>query len=175
MNCKKCGAPLSGTAFCEKCGHTNEQPVAQTQQPAGKPENVLTGVVGALLGAVLGAGSIILLSQLGYVASISGVILAVCTLKGYELLGGKLSIKGIIISLLLIAVVPYLADRMDWAIVIVNEIPDVSFAEAFQSVPALIEQGMIDSDVYTGTLVKLYLFVALGAVGTVITTIKNKK
>ena len=51
------------------------------------PENVPMGMIGALLGAVLGGASIILFSQLGYIASISGVILAFCTLKGYELLG----------------------------------------------------------------------------------------
>ena len=56
------------------------------------------GVVGALIGSLLGAASIILLSQLGYVAAISGVIMAVCALKGYELLGGKLTKKGVIIS-----------------------------------------------------------------------------
>ena len=51
------------------------------------PENVPMGLLGALVGAALGGASIILLSQLGYIASISGVILAFCTLKGYQLLG----------------------------------------------------------------------------------------
>lgn len=178
MNCEKCGTPLNGTAFCENCGHTNEQPVNNTQSsstPVSRPENVLGGTLGALIGSAIGAASIILLSQLGYVASISGLILAFCTLKGYSLLGGKLTTKGIIISLILIAVVPYLADRLDWAIVVINEIPSVSLGEAFEAIPALIDEGFIDSELYTSTLVKLYIFVAIGAIGTVVAAFKSKK
>lgn len=42
--------------------------------------------MGALLGSLVGVVSIIIFSQLGYVAALSGVIMAVCTLKGYEML-----------------------------------------------------------------------------------------
>lgn len=181
MNCEKCGTALSGTAFCENCGHTNPQPTTAAQttpaptQPAGKPENVIAGTVGAIIGSAIGAAAIILLSQLGYVAAISGLVLAICTLKGYELLGGKLSTKGIIISLVLVAVVPYLADRLDWAIVIINDVPGVSLGEAFQAVPALVEEEFIASEDYIGTLVKLYIFVALGAASTIFAAFKGKK
>lgn len=40
-----------------------------------KKENLVGGVVGALIGSLLGVASIVLLSQLGYVAAISGVIM----------------------------------------------------------------------------------------------------
>ena len=50
------------------------------------PENMVLGILGAIVGALIGGASIIGLSQLGYIASISGLILAFCTLKGYELL-----------------------------------------------------------------------------------------
>jgi len=174
MHCEKCGKPLSGTAFCENCGYTNPQPSAQPQTvntpDVSKPENVLTGFVGALIGSALGAGAIILLSQLGYIASVSGFILAICTFKGYELLGGKLSTKGLIICLALIIVVPYLADRLDWAILITNELPGISLGEAFEVAPDLA-----DSDSYTENLVKLYLFVALGAGSTIFGAFKKKK
>ena len=178
MNCEKCGAPLNGTVFCENCGHTNEQPVSTTQSsstPVIKPENVLGGTLGAVIGSAIGAASIILLSQLGFVASISGLILAFCTLKGYELLGGKLTTKGIIISLILIAIVPYLADRLDWAIVVINAEPSISLGEAFENIPFYIENGNIDSSDYTSTLVTLYIFVIIGALGTVISAFKSKK
>lgn len=135
---------------------------------AVKRENVLTGIVGALLGAAIGAGAIILLGQLGYIASISGFILAVCTLKGYELLGGKLSVKGIVISLLLLLVTPYIADRLDWAIVIMNEYSGegVTFGQAFAAVPALIEEEAIDKNSYITNLLMLYGFTILGAFST---------
>ena len=174
MFCEKCGKPLSGTAFCENCGHTNPQPavaqpippVATAAEPAApvKRENVVTGIVGAIIGAALGAGSIILLNMLGYVASISGLILAICTLKGYELLGGKLSIKGVIVSLVLFLVTPYIADRLSIAIMLTQELGDygITFGQAFQMIPELLEMDSALKEEYIGNLVKLYLFVALG-------------
>lgn len=181
MNCEKCGSPLSGTTFCENCGHTNEQPAGSAQQtvtaPVSKPENVITGTVGALIGAALGAGSIILLSQIGYIASISGLILAICTLKGYELLGGKLGVKGILISLIFMLATPYLADRLDWAIVVMNAYADedVTLGQAFAMVPALIEEGAIEESEYIKNLLMIYGFVVLGAFSTVRNLFKKKK
>ena len=167
--------------FCSKCG--NEMPDgAQVCNSCGasfgivtKKENVVTGTVGALLGAVLGAGSIILLSQLGYIASISGLILAVCTLKGYELLGGMLSKKGIVISILLMLVTPYLADRLDWAIVIMQAWADygVTFGEAFAVLPELLADGTVEMSEYIKNLLMIYGFVLLGAFSTLKNTVKK--
>ena len=165
MNCQKCGAPLPANArVCEDCG----APVTrQTELPAGKRENVLTGTVGALIGAALGGGSIILLSQVGYVASLSGLILAICTLKGYELLGGTLSKKGVLISILLMLVTPYIADRLDWAIVIIQSFPEenITLGEAFAAVHAVIESADMVGD-YMKNLLMIYGFAILGAFGT---------
>ncbi len=172
MNCPKCSNPLASNAtFCEHCGNAVTQRVSEPDQ---KPENVLAGVIGALIGAALGAGAIILLSQLGYVASISGLILAVCTLKGYELLGGRLTTKGIIISIALMLITPYLADRLDWAIVIMNAYTGVTFGEAFALIPDLIEEGIIEQGEYIKNLLMIYGFAALGAFGTLAKTIKKK-
>lgn len=165
MNCKKCGRELQdGVMICDDCGATQ-----------GKPENVLTGVVGALIGAVLGGASIILLSQLGFVAAISGVILAVCTLKGYELLGGRLSKRGILISCVLMAITPYIADRLDWAIVIAQTFADegVTLGMAFAAVHDVIaENGMVGD--YFSSLGMVYLFVVMGAFGTLKGLFKKK-
>ena len=169
MNCTKCGNPLpEGTERCDSCGF----PV----KSAEKQENMVTGIVGALIGALLGAGSIILLSQLGYVASISGLILAVCTLKGYELLGGKLSGKGIAISIVLMLLTPYVADRIDWAILLMQEFSDygVTFAEAFALIPELLADGSIEQGTYWTNLLMIYGFALLGAFSTLRTTLKKK-
>ena len=179
MYCPKCGNPNIDTAsFCEYCGQELErqaaaapaapvQPAAEpVPAPAEKKENMITGLVGALFGAALGAASIILFSQLGYVAALSGLILAVCTFKGYELLGGKLGTKGVILCLLLIAATPYFADRLDWAIVIVKNFPDISLGEAYRMIPLLLKEDAIDMAEYVWNLVKIYGFVALGAFGS---------
>ena len=183
MNCPYCNTMLpENSAFCSNCGAnlTQGPQIQETQPPMyatatpvapvvpEKQENMLTGIVGALLGAAIGAGAIILLGQLGYIASISGFILAVCTLKGYELLGGKLSAKGLIISLVLLLVTPYIADRLDWTILIMKEFSNegVTFGQAFSAVPALIEEGAIVQSEYIKNLLMLYIFTILGAFST---------
>lgn len=167
MNCSKCGQNIPDNAdFCANCG----QPTAPV-----KKENVVAGIVGAFIGALLGGGCIILLSQLGYVASVSGLVLAVCTLKGYELLGGKLSGKGIAISVVLMLLTPYLADRIDWAIVIMQEWADygVTFAEAFAAVPELLKEEAIEISAYVKNLLMIYGFALLGAFTTIRNVIKK--
>ena len=63
-----------------------------------KRENIAAGIVGAFLGTLLGVVCIVIIDQMGYVASVSGFVMAICALKGYELLGGTLSKKGAVIS-----------------------------------------------------------------------------
>ena len=85
----------------------------KTQQKAQKKENIVGGIVGALLGSLLGMLSVLILSQLGYVAALSVVIMAVCVLKGYEMLGGKLTKKAVVISAVIMILMTYFADRVD--------------------------------------------------------------
>lgn len=177
MNCQKCNATVADNAtFCEFCGADLKQNAEAAVAPAEtvKPDGLITGIVGALIGAALGAASIVLLSQLGFVASVSGLILAVCTLKGYELLGGRLSTRGIIISILLILATPYIADRIDWAIVILKEFPELTFAEAFGALPILLEEEAIEMSSYITNLLMIYGFAALGAFSTVRQALKKK-
>ena len=192
MTCPNCGEVLSENAtFCANCGtklisepntQNSEIPTTETyaptkEAPAQKPENVLTGIVGALLGAAIGAGAIILLSRLGFVASISGFILAVCTLKGYELLAGRISAKGIVIGIILLLVTPYIADRLDWAFVIMKEYAGegITFGQAFAVVPALVEEGAIKESSYITNLLMLYGFTIFGAFSTFKGSVKKKK
>ncbi|MBE5866084.1 MAG: zinc ribbon domain-containing protein [Lachnospiraceae bacterium] len=174
MNCSNCGNQLEeGITSCTFCGQpVNEEPVIQPAPAAVTPpkkENMVTGIVGALLGAALGAIVIILLGQMGFIASISGWILAVCTFKGYELFGRRLSFKGVVICLVLIVVTPYFADRLNIAIMLCKEIGDnsVSVGEVYAAIPDLIKEGFILQSEYIKSLLMLYVFAALGAFGTV--------
>lgn len=142
-------------------------PVTPMAVPAPR-ENVVTGIVGALIGAAIGGAVIILLGRLGYVASISGWILAVCTMKGYQLLGKGFSMKSAIICLILIIVTPYLADRLDWALYVKDAWGDeVTLGEAFAIVPELIGLDASLKAEYIKGLVMIYIFAALGAFSTI--------
>ena len=140
------------------------------------PENVPMGMIGALLGAVLGGASIILFSQLGYIASISGVILAFCTLKGYELLGKGLSKKGIVLCVILMLVTPFIADWIDWSIYLMKDLPEygLTIVDACVMFGELMAEGFVDMFEYFKNLGMIYLFVILGAFGTLKNTIKGK-
>ncbi len=139
------------------------------------PENMPLGIVGALIGAILGGASIILLSEMGYVASLSGVILAFCTLKGYELLAKGLSKKGIIFCVLLMLVTPFVADLVGWAIVIQRDLPELGagLVEAMLLIPVLIQEEVIVLSDYLINLGMIYLFVILGGFYIVKNAIKK--
>ena len=139
------------------------------------PENVLLGLIGALVGAVLGGASIILLSQLGYIASISGFILAICTLKGYELLGKRLSKKGIVLCVILMIVTPFVADWIDWAIFLMKDYPEygLTLVDSCIMFGELMAEGYVDMFEYVKNLGMIYLFVILGAFGTLKNVLKK--
>ncbi len=194
MYCENCGVSVPfGATVCDLCGQPvtpdpNETPITpptpnytssytveqetplytQMSKPQ-KREHPFLGTIGAILGALLGGASIILFSQMGYVAAISGVILAFCTVKGYELLGRRLTNRGAVICIILILIMPYLADRLDWAIMLCETIGEFNgpmLLAAFISIPDLLKEGYIEQSTYTQSLVMVYLFAALGAVGS---------
>jgi len=72
-------------------------------------ENVLAGIVGAFLFSLAGGVLWFLLYQIGFVAGISGLVGAVCAIKGYSVFAKKESTKGIIISLIVTLVVMIIA------------------------------------------------------------------
>lgn len=170
-----CYVAGSYAMLCRNCFTRLQQDrTALDTQKKGKHENIVGGIVGALLGSLIGVAAIVILSRLGYVAAISGVILAVCTLKGYEMLGGKLSTKGIIICVVLMLLMTWLGDRVDWAIVVAHEL-ETDYMTAFQVVPDLVKYDIIERSTYYINLVMLYLFTVLGAVPTIVSTLKNRK
>ena len=161
-------------SVCDDC-LTNLQQNAHLEQQniASKKESIVMGIVGAFLGSLLGALCIIIVSQMGYVAALSGLVMAICTLKGYEMLGGKLTKKGIIIAILIMIVMTYAADRLDWAIVVAREFEEDLFI-SYQAIPALIEAEIIETARYWGNLILVYLFLALGAVPTILAAFRQK-
>lgn len=182
--CELCGemketgaAYVAGNAIC-LCGEcydkVTQNAAAYTANEKNKKENLVGGVVGALIGSLLGAASIILLSQLGYVAAISGVIMAVCALKGYELLGGKLTKKGVIISAVFMIVMTYVGDRVDWAIMIARELEtDVFYG--YRLLPLLLSEEVIDMTSYVLELVLLYALLLVGAIPTIQNAMRKDK
>ena len=135
-------------------------------------EHVFTGTVGAFLGSLIGVACIVGVGQLGYVAAISGLVMAVCAIKGYALLGGSMSRKGAVISCVLTVIMTAFGNRLDFA-VSVARLADVDVFTAFQAMGRLLDGGYISGAAYWGNLIMLYLFTLLGAVPTLITAFRR--
>ena len=138
-----------------------------------KKENFALGILGALIGGLIGGASIVLFGQMGMISALSGVILAFCTLKGYELLGKERSMLGTVACVVIMLVVPYFADRVNWAMVIVEEL-GLAFGDAFLYVHEVVEEFSLEGD-YWKDLLFIYGFAALGAFTIVKQPGKKKK
>ena len=162
--------------LCGDCEVSMRQKYA-TMTP--KKENVVGGIVGAVLGSLLGVLCIVLLSQLGYVAALSGVVMALGVLKGYEMLGGKLTKRGIIICVVVMLLMTYLGDRLDWAILLYREGGGKEMGynvfECYRLIPYAISEGVIEMISYIGNMLFIYAFVLLGAIPTIRNKVKQKQ
>ena len=148
------------TILCEKC--FNETSTSNYYDARkGKYENSIGGLIGAFLGSLIGVAVILIFGRLDSISYISGFMMAVCTLKGYEILGKRLSIKGIIISIMIMMVMIYLAARLDAAIDLSMYLEDDIFS-IFRAIPELVRLEIIDSDIYYMNMVQIYLFSFIG-------------
>ena len=172
MNCKHCGTYLADDAtVCTGCGMT-QQP-APVELPAR--ENMGLGILGALIGALLGGASILLFSQMGYVASLSGVLIAFGTLGGYKLLAKGMGKVGLIICCVLMLITPFLANALDLVLQLHEELKVYGMTMA-DSANFLVEMISSEQEVlmaYLKDLGMLYLFVVIGAVGIVKNALKG--
>ncbi len=64
-------------------------------------ENVLLGLIGAIIGVLLGSILWVIIGQVGFIAGIAGYAIVFCGMKGYTMLGGTLSKTGIVICIIL--------------------------------------------------------------------------
>lgn len=191
--CEGCGQPIevqsynvkgSPALMCAPCFSHVSQQLAQAQYlEASKKENIIGGIVGALLGALIGGVAIVIIARLGYVAWISGVIMGVCTLQGYKMLGGKITTKGIVISVLVMGLVIYLANRVGLSMEVQEAVSkefgsragsQFGFFDAFKMLPQLAREESEIGRIYYGNLAMTAIFTALGAVPTIIQTLKNR-
>ena len=124
-------------------------------------ENVLLGAVGALLGALIGGAVALFIARLGYVAMVAGIVLGICTIKGYEILGRKISRKGIVISSIWMVITVFLVNQIDLAMEVVSKL-GVEFAFAFRAVNELIFNGDFPKN-YFYNLAMLAVFTLVGA------------
>ena len=145
-------------------------------------ENVLAGSVGAFLFSLAGAVIYFLLNMIGYVASISGLVGAVCAVKGYALFSKKESKKGIIIA----AIVSLLVMVFAWYLCVGYDIYDaykmgfemgevdftLTFLEAVRAIPVFLDDPEIAGTCYRNLALGMF-FCLLGCASFVINKFRN--
>lgn len=145
-------------------------------------ENVIAGIVGAFLFSLAGAIVYFLLNLIGYIASASGLIGAVCAVKGYAIFSKKESKKGIIIS----AIISLLVMVLAWYLCLAYDIFDVyktsfdageidfslTFSASVRLVPVFLEDPEI-SVAYFRDLALGLLFCLGGCASFIINKLKN--
>ncbi len=141
------------------------------EEKNNKKENMVAGIVGALLGSLIGVAAILLISRLGFVAAVSGMIMGVCCLKGYELLGGKISRTGALICAGIMVVMVYMAVRLDWTLIIIRDL-GWDFFTAFTNVHYVVKASDNTGNFIMG-LVMNYLFTALGGAPSIVNAMQE--
>lgn len=187
--CQTCGATTQTVGFmlesarlhlCADCAaRTKAENEVKAQQRQQKNVNIVGGIIGAVLGSLIGVACIVLLGMLGYVAAVSGIVMAFCTLKGFDKLGGKLTAVGIVISCVIMIGMTYFGNRLDWGIEIYKGMKEyydynMSVLDAFRAVPMLVEEADAMGD-YIASFAQQMLFVVVGAVPTIISISREQK
>lgn len=141
-------------------------------------ENRLAGTVGAFLFALVGGIVYFLLWQVGFIASISGIISVICAMKGYEIFAAKKSKFGIVISAVMSALVIIIAWYLCLSFDVFKAYNEwyesgeidyaITFADAVRGAYLFLEEPDIASEY----LVNLAIGIALCAVGC-ISTVRN--
>ena len=155
----------------------------KNQQPDVK-ENVVAGIVGAFLFSLVGGVLWFLIYMFGFIAGISGLIGAVCAIKGYALFAKKESVKGIIISviisLLVIALAWYFCIAYDIYTVYMElfELGEIdfffTFPESVQVAPMFLADPEIAVPYFKDLAIGLILCI-VGGGSYVVNSIKNTK
>lgn len=182
--CELCGemketgaAYVAGNAIClcDECyDKATQNAAAYTANEKNKKENLVGGVVGALIGSLLGAARHHSAEPAGLCGGYFRRHHGSLRPKGYELLGGKLTKKGVIISGVIMIVMTYVGDRVDWAIMIARELEtDVFYG--YRLLPLLLSEEVIDMTSYVLELVLLYALLLVGAIPTIQNAMRKDK
>jgi len=142
-------------------------------------ENVGKGILGALLGSLAGVLAIVLIGRLGYVAAISGVVMAFCSLTLYQKFAGGISKKGIIICAIIMLIMTIIGNHVSIVIDVQAEMNKAGFKLDFFETQSMIFELMGDGRVSIGDyLLNLFLILAFtfaGGFGILKTQFKTVK
>lgn len=167
------GHMLCSSCYSNVAGQIQQNALKKKQQGSG---NVIGGIVGALLGSLIGVAAWVLIYQLGYISALGGLVMVICSMKGYELLGGRLNKLGIaitcIVSILMLLFAEYICLSIEIYKVYNDWSSPITFTDAFYSVPFFLNEPEVMGAVVKDLLIG-FVLMAVGAFGTIKQTYKE--
>lgn len=179
--CSICGSPnnlsvisVNGSCsiMCDDCFEKSKAELANAQIQVKKSKgNLLSGIVGAFLGSLIGVVAWIIFYQIGRYEFVAALVLAVCTIKGYQKFGGKLNIGGIVVSLLIASGMLYFAN--DASVAVQFCISDgTNFFDEIRNISTTLAYGdNLNRHIYNLVIGYILLFIA--AISTYISIYKT--
>lgn len=155
----------------EAFGKVSREMDRSEQESFQASENVFLGFIGAVLGSLIGVAAIVVVGQLGYISYISGLVMGVCVVKGYELLAKRFSTKGAIISIIVSLVMTFFANQLDWAVSF-QRYYGLSIFDTLPYIHEFLAEGYIDSYTYYFNLAFVFIFNAIAAAVTINSLLK---
>ena len=147
-------------------------------------ENVVAGIVGAFLFSLAGGVLWFVIYLFGFIAGISGLVGAVCAIKGYSIFAKKESMKGIVISVIISLLVIVAAWYMCFAYDIYTAYQEwfaageidftLSFADSVYNVPYFLSDSEI-GPAYIKDLIIGLVFCIIGGGSYVVNKMKGLK
>ena len=177
--CSVCGvegeypfAVVNGDVYslCENCSQQGQELAVAKIQTQGQG-SYLTGLLGAILGALIGLLTYVAIGQLGYVAAITGFVMAGCAFYFYRRFGGKRSLGGVFLVIGVMLVILYFAVATDLAVWLMREESLSIYGLSFFDMLSISMQFSFHPDAFVDFWVTGYglalLFVALGSYGII--------
>lgn len=134
--------------------------------PEARHENVLAGVVGAFLLALVGGVLYFIIYQFGYIAGICGLITVVLANFGYQKFSGaKDSLKGVVVAIVISVAVIFLGEFFGLSYEIYNVFHteyDITFFEAVRATPSFLTEP----EIWPSFLIDLGIAYVLGGVAS---------
>ena len=183
--CQNCGAETGNDVLsvegmpyilCSSCSMDVENSIEETKaEIKSKKVNYIGGLVGAFLGSLIGVVLWVVIYQMGYIAAVSGLAFAICSIKGFEKFGGKLNLIGVITSLVVAVGMLYVAENIAFAIEIYNQFSvefGITFFDAYQSIGEFMLEPEISRSVFSD-LAMGYFMMLIASISPVIQTFKS--
>ena len=171
--CESCGSAdgeiyaLAGRIHlvCPRCLESMTAQAKADQKSI--PGNLPAGIVGALLFSLAGVALWVLVNRLGYIAAICGLVLMVCTFKGYEVFGKKLDMTGIVACILVAVFMGFVSQYICIGMDIYEAFHydfEITIIDALRAVPSfMLDPSLGLMSAYAPDLIMGYLFMALGS------------